>query len=259
MRYAVIENEEFARLSLCSMLQEMRPEWKCVFTSESVEETLEELQTASEPDLIFMDIELDDGNCFDIFKNITIECPIVFTTAFENFALQAFDVNSVGYLLKPVTRDKLTRMLAKIDSLGRSLTPSVDNDPKHIQQEIVIPKPAATHGRILISHRDSYSFISSEKVAYFSAEDKCVSVILKDGSEHLTDFSTLGECMEVLDPNRFFHLSRNTVVNIDVITKVTKYFKGRLNVDISAGNASRTVTVSSARKMDFLKWLGHSH
>ncbi len=256
MKYAVIENEEFARLSLCKMLEELRPDWELVFTAESVEETIEELQSGNNyPEMIFMDIELDDGSCFDIFKQIAITCPIVFTTAFENFALQAFEVNSVGYLLKPITLEKLTKMLVKIEGLGRALSSSVRTETAVKDTAPSIPK----HGRILISHRDSYSFISSDEVAFFTAEDKCVTVTLKNGTTYLTDFATLSDCMNVLDPNRFFHLSRNTVVNIDCISKVTKYFKGRLNVDINAAAATQTVTVSAARKIEFLNWLGHSH
>ncbi|MDE5871638.1 MAG: LytTR family DNA-binding domain-containing protein [Muribaculaceae bacterium] len=255
MRYAVVENEEFARLSLCRMLEELRPEWELVLTAESVEETIEGLQSVQHyPELIFMDIELDDGSCFDIFNQIAITCPIIFTTAFENFALQAFDVNSVGYLLKPITYEKLTKMLVKIEGLRRSLALSAETDT-------VIDTPApviATHGRILISHRDSYSFISSDEVAFFTAEDKCVSVTLKDGTTYLTDFGTLSDCMNVLDRNMFFHLSRNTVVNIDCISKVSKFFKGRLNVEIRVGADTQTVTVSAARKVEFLNWLGHS-
>lgn len=255
MKYAIIENEEFARLSLCRMLEEIRPEWECIFTAESVEETLEQMQAAhTPPELIFMDIELDDGSCFDIFKHITIDCPIVFTTAFENFALQAFEVNSVGYLLKPITMEKITQMLTKIDNLGRSLVSSTHSlTPQQ-------PSPTVpTHGRILISYRDSYSFISSDEVAFFTAEDKCVSVTLKNGITYLTDFATLSDCMNILDRNRFFHMSRNTVINIDAISKVTKYFKGRLNVDICAGPDTHTIIVSAARRTEFLRWLGHSH
>lgn len=256
MRYAIVENEEYARLSLCSMLRDLRPDWKLLFTAESVEDTVESLQSdESYPDLIFMDIELDDGSCFDIFKEVTFSCPIVFTTAYENFALQAFDVNSIGYLLKPITLEKLTKMLVKIEGLGRSLSSSVVTDTLEKKSNPVV----ASHGRILISHRDSYTFISSDEVAFFIAEDKCVIVTLKNGNTFLTDFATLSDCMNVLDHNRFFHMSRNIVVNIDCISKVTKYFKGRLNVDIDAGSESRTVTVSSARKTEFLNWLGHSH
>lgn len=260
MRYAIIENEEFARLLLCGMIAEMRPEWTCVFTAESVEDTLEYLRGLKvQPDLIFMDIELDDGNCFDIFKNINIESPVVFTTAFKDFALQAFDVNSVGYLLKPITREKLTQMLCKIENLGRFLKSSPHNDSAIPLQDLRLPKQTASHGRILISHRDSYTFISSDEVAFFTAEDKCVSVTLKNGTSYLTDFSTLSECMEILDSNRFFHIARNMVANIESISKVTKFFKGRLNVEIRVGDTSQIVTVSSARKAEFLKWLGHSH
>ena len=256
MRYAVIENEELARLSLCRMLEELRPDWELVFTAESVEETIEGLQSDMPyPELMFMDIELDDGSCFDIFKQIAVTCPIVFTTAFENFALQAFDVNSVGYLLKPITYEKLTKILVKIEGLRRSLSSSSENDTVVNKQT----RETVTHGRILISHRDSYSFISSADVAFFTAEDKCVSVTLKNGTTYLTDFTTLSDCMNVLDRNQFFHLSRNTIVNIDCISRVSKYFKGRLNVDINVGKAIQTVTVSSARKVEFLSWLGHSH
>lgn len=255
MRYAVVENEEFARLSLCRMLEELRPDWELVFTAESVEETIEGLQSGQNyPELMFMDIELDDGSCFDIFKQTAITCPIVFTTAFENFALQAFDVNSVGYLLKPITYEKLTKMLVKIEGLRRSLSSSAEIDTVVNKQT----QETVTHGRILISHRDSYSFISSDEVAFFTAEDKCVSVTLKDSTTYLTDFATLSDCMNVLDRNMFFHLSRNTVVNIDCISKVSKYFKGRLNVDVRAGAHTRTITVSAARKVEFLNWLGHS-
>lgn len=254
MRYAVVENEEYARLSLCRMMEELRPDWKCVFTSESVEDTLTALEDEKMPELMFMDIELDDGNCFNIFEKVHISCPIVFTTAFENFALQAFEVNSVGYLLKPITFEKLAGMLAKIERLGRSLK-SIASLPDERKDTV----PMARHGRILISRRDGYGFISSDEGAFFSAEDKYVTVTLKEGKNYMTNFANLSECMKVLDPNNFFHLSRNTVVNIDAISKVTKYFKGRLNVEICAGTEKYNVTVSAARRTEFLNWLGHSH
>lgn len=251
MKYAIIENEEFARINLKEVIETVRPAYRCAFTAETVEECVKYFGSANDIQLMFMDIELDDGNCFEIFRRTEIKTPVIFTTAYDEYAIQAFKVNSVDYLLKPVSEEDVVRAIRKFESM--QMPPA--SDYRAVAAEI---SRARSRRRILISNADSYSFISTDDIAWFEAEDKYVSIVLRSGKRMLTDFSSLTDVMEVLDPDRFFHISRSVVASIESIGKISKFFKGRLRVNLAAGATERTETVSAARRPEFLGWLGHS-
>ena len=117
MRYAIVENEELALLNMRRSVEELRPDYLLVFTAESVEDTITQLQAHTQLDLIFMDIELTDGNCFQIFQQVKVATPIIFTTAYDDYAIQAFKVNSIDYLLKPISDRELQRAIEKFEML----------------------------------------------------------------------------------------------------------------------------------------------
>jgi len=245
--YAIIENEEYSLQNLKSIVERLRPDYKLVFTAESVEETVDWLLSSPRVDLIFLDIELVDGNCFEIFDHVKVTTPIIFTTAYDTFALEAFKVNSVDYLLKPITDAAVQQALDKLERVR----PATDYNHLASTMQARTQRP-----RILTSSGDSYSYVSIDDVAFFVSEDKYVFVYTRDGKRHITDYPSLGELMTTLDAQSFFQLARNMITSITAITGVNKYFNGRLKVTVTAGNEKQTATVSAARKRDFLNWLG---
>lgn len=198
-----------------------------------------------------MDVELDDGNCFKIFNHTEIKIPIIFTTAYDEYAIQAFRVNSIDYLLKPVSEDDVERAIRKFESMQMASVPSY----REVGDELSRNRQRR---RILISDSDGYTFVATDDVAWFEAEDKYVSMVLRSGKRMLTDFASLADVMDVLDPDRFFQLSRSVVASIESIGKISKFLKGRLRVCIESGGVDRTETVSAARRPEFLDWLGHT-
>ena len=115
MKYAIIENEVFARLNLQNIVETLRPGYQLVFTAETVADAIAGISSNSDLDLVFMDIELDDGNCFEIFDRIMVKTPVIFTTAYDDYAIKAFKVNSIDYLLKPVVEDDMKAAIEKFE------------------------------------------------------------------------------------------------------------------------------------------------
>ena len=251
-RYAIIENEEFALLNLKMMVEQLRPNYELVFTGESVEDSVRFFSGKPELDLVFMDIELTDDNCFEIFRRVEVRTPIIFTTAYNDFTLQAFKVNSVDYLLKPIAESDLENAIIKFEAVVAPRHPEIPDYTELIKSFASRFKQS----RILISSGDNYSYTEIEDVAFFIRDEKYVCAVLRNGRSYITDFQNLSEVEQVVDPSRFFQVSRNIVANITAIGKVSKYFTGRLKVIVGIGEQSHEVVVSAARRTDFLNWLG---
>lgn len=250
MRYAIIENEEFAQLHLNNMIRSLRDEWECAFTAQTVEDSVAELKRCANLDLIFMDIELDDGSSFEIFNQTEVKIPVVFTTAYSEFALQAFKVNSVDFLLKPFDESDVIKAIEKFEQ-------NYNKDSiKDYGRLVDAFSPTRRPKRLLISDSSGYSFLPLDEIAWFEAEDKYVSATTTAGKTILTDVKSLSNIADLLDPDDFFQISRSLIVSIKAIGKVERHFKGRLSVNLHAGSLSRTETVSSARRNQFLDWLG---
>lgn len=196
-----------------------------------------------------MDIELDDGISFDIFNKCDVNVPVIFTTAYDEYAIRAFKVNSIDYLLKPYGEEDVHGALEKYDQISKAVK---DYAERH-------RTVARTHARsrILVNTGNTYTHVATDKIAWVESGDKYISIVLEGGRTLLTDFTSLGDMLDVLDPDRFYQISRSVIVSIDAIDKVSKYFKGRLMVQMCAGDAERSETVSAARRDEFLDWLGH--
>lgn len=246
-KYLIIENEYFAARNLIRIISNLRPDYKPAFCLESVEDAVDLLRTDPDIDLIFMDVELVDGNCFDIVSQVEIKVPVIFTTAYSDFALKAFILYSVDYLLKPLTEEAVEKAIQKFERFQAGSAAIV---PQPIQQ------PSSHKSRILISEGDNYSYISTEDLAMIQSEDKYVFLHMFSGKRHITDYANLNAVEEDLDKNQFFRISRNMIVNIRLITSVRKHFKGRLKVTINYNGKHSDIVISSARKDTFLQWLG---
>lgn len=249
-KFIVIENEHIARRQLINSIQSLRPDWRCIGYSETVTETVDLLNSCEDCDLIFMDIELDDGNCFDILQLMDIDTPVIFTTAYSEYALRAFKLNSVDYLVKPIIIEELKQALDKYD---RHHDEPVD--------DTVFPKitPQRIADRLLVSTSQGYSYINTSDVLMFASEDKCVFAIRNNGTRQLLAIPTLNNLEEVLDPHKFFRASRDTIISIESVDNVERFIKGRLAVHVQFATGQRElIIVPAARRHDFLTWLGNA-
>lgn len=258
IKYAIIENEEFARLNLIRTLSCLRPEYLLDFKGESIEDMIAYwvscLRSDSFPDLFLMDIELVDGSCFEFFKCYDVATPVIFTTAYPDFALDSFRVNVVDYLLKPVTDVALQKALAKFEGrLFNSPYSSFSHAAGHESQILPVKK---RRSRILVNIGDNYEWIDINDVACFIRDEKYIFVYTFKGKKYITDFQNLAEVLYDLEEDSFFQLSRNLIVSIKSIRKVSKWFGGRLKVTVGFGSETIETTVSVSRRPQLIKWLG---
>jgi len=252
MDYIIIENEYFALESLKSIVARLRPEYHLLFTVESVEDSVACLKANRQVGLIFMDIELVDGNCFEIFRQVEVDIPIIFTTAYDEFAIQAFKVNSVGYVLKPVSESSIAEVLDKFEKY-RAEAPPAAIGYKAIGRQLT---SRSAKKRLLANVGDNYIHIDMDNVACFLSEDKYIFVITQSGKRLATSYANLGQVETEIDPEQFFQVSRSIIVNINAIARVAKYFNGRLKVVLKDNNDSGDIIVSAAKREQFLKWMG---
>lgn len=253
MKYAIIENDNLSLRRIKNACDKLRPEWELQFTAASVEESLVYLDRYRDLDLILCDIELDDGLSFQIFKSHKLDCPIIFLTAFEQYALDAFKLFSIDYLLKPLEIAELENAFLKYERIGERGKSMSDDVLDRLESALTVKSHLK---RLLISVSDRFESISIEDINIFINEDKYVYAILKNGQNKLTTFKSLNDLEEMLDPDRYFRISRDTIATITSIRKVTRWFKGKLKVQLESGDYEREVLVSSGRRNDFLQWFG---
>lgn len=256
MNYAIIENEHLALELMKAIIKRVRPEWELAFTAGTVADTVSFFKTHPDVDLCFMDIELNDGDCFDIFDEVEMGVPVIFTTAYDDFLLKAFKVYSIDYLLKPVLETDIEQAIQKYERYYAKERGSSTVLYRHLKNlaEAKSQKPALR--RVLTVTGDHYSFVEIDNIAWLISEDKYVYVVDKDGNRRLTTFETLTDANEVLDESSFFCLRRNLICSPSAIKSVTKYFKGRLKVKLQSHSHEVEAVVSSNKRDTFLSWLG---
>ncbi|MBU2915804.1 MULTISPECIES: LytR/AlgR family response regulator transcription factor [Reichenbachiella] len=258
MKVLIIEDEQFAQDELKRLLAETSFDVEIIDCFESIEETVEWYEDNEDPDLIFMDIQLSDGLSFEIFQQTTVSCPIVFTTAFENYAIRAFKVNSIDYLLKPIEKDDLEAALKKYADLNDNKSEeeegSVALSIDQVQQLLKLSDEQRDYKkRFIIKSGDRLRHVSVEDIAYFYAEDDYTYLVSKEGAKFIISFK-LDELVKQLDPSDFFRLSRKYIANIHSIKLVNKYFNSRLEVILQPETKDQ-ILISRVRVPEFLNWL----
>lgn len=249
MKVFIIEDEVIARNFLAKTIVELFPEIEIVGMAESVSESVEWLNNPENSvDLIFMDVVLIDGHCFEIFNNATVKAYVVITTAYDKYALKAFENNCIDYLLKPVNEEALSR------SITRYYSKKENTDINKLIQALTY-KPQHHYKERVTVHENGYIItIRTDAIALFSSESKNSHVITKDGAEHIVDGS-LDSLMEGLDPKLFFRISRSHILSKDCVGNMTKSLDGRLHIKMKGTSRDLKVAVSRSRAKDFLAWL----
>lgn len=246
MKTLIIEDELRAREHMIHLLLDNFPSVEVVGAVGSVKDSISWLGAHEAPDVIFMDVELSDGSSFDIFTRIDVPSPVVMTTAYDQYAVQAFEVNAVDYLLKPINLKDLQRAIARITS-GEAIKPSnevVRNLINQVRKE-----------KFLIRLNDRIVPVRTTDIAYFYSEDKNSFIVTRSGSSYVLDES-LDALAGSLDPAEFFRISRSCIISESVIDSVSKLMGGRLRISVRRDIPANTdFTVSRARVEGFLSWL----
>jgi DNA-binding LytR/AlgR family response regulator len=253
MRVLIIEDEAPAAKRLIKLLEAIIPEMELVERLDSVERSISFLEKNPALDLIFMDIQLADGLSFDILSAIKIQTPIIFTTAFDQYTLKAFKVNSIDYLLKPIDEKELAEAIQKYKNLHASAQSSPDISDKVLQMISDLQKTKFKE-RLLIKRGQQLNSLKTDLIAYCFADGKLCWAVDKQHQKHLLE-QNLSQLEAQLDPARFFRINRNLLVHIDAIQKVHIWLGGRLKLEFSAPPPTETI-VSRERVNEFKEWLG---
>ena len=251
MRILILEDEKLASERLENLIQEIEPESRIVAKLQSVSAAVDWLKNNDHPDVILSDIQLLDGLCFEIFKRVKVDKPVIFTTAFDQYAIRAFEVNSIDYLLKPVQKEKLAASLNKLKSLGYT-TDSLSIDYNEVIRLLKSGGPVYK-SRFMVRLGQKIIALPAEKIAYFASENKLTFIVARDGKRYPTD-QPLDELIEVLDPKTFFKVNRQFIVTFDSIAEIHPYFKGRMKLVLQP-KADEEVVISSERTPEFKKWI----
>ncbi|MCB0663489.1 MAG: response regulator transcription factor [Saprospiraceae bacterium] len=250
MRVLLVEDELAAARRLTKLIKTLRPSFEIIEQLDSIETTVNWFsESTAAPDLIFMDIHLADGSCFEIFNLVDIQVPIIFTTAYDEYAIDAFRVNAVDYLLKPV---KEASLLAAIEKYERNRPEEKGTNYKELAKEIKKESDAVSK-RFLIKFGQTIKVVSIDEVAYFYTEDKITFLVTNQGKRYPIDYS-LEKLDEISPDDKFFRINRQFIINIDAIKEMYAYSKSRVKIQLEPPCETETI-VSTERSPIFKKWL----
>ena len=249
MKVLIVEDEIMAQKSLIRALSQNFPDIEVTGTSTSVKGTVAWLkEPGNEVDMIFMDVELSDGICFEIFRQVEVKAKVIMTTAYDSYALKAFEAGSVDYLLKPVEVTDLKRAVARCRMSGgkidvEALTRAIEGTASQKNYK----------ERYIVRFNDRIVPLQTSNIAYVYSEDKNNYLVTFDGQKYIID-SSLDVISEELDPDYFFRISRGCIVSMKAIGTIIKQIGGRLRI-MATPEPSFEMTVSRSRVDDFMSWL----
>jgi two-component system, LytTR family, response regulator LytT len=254
MDILIIEDELLAAQRMQMLVKNYDPSINIVGILESVEEAVQWLSTKKQPDLLLVDIQLADGHSFEIFKKVQIQKPIIFTTAFNQYALDAFQLLSIDYVLKPVTAEALSNAFAKYKSLTQQ--PDTVNDYADVLQYVKENLTAKYKTRFLGKVGQRTYFIPVHDVAYFTADNKIVHLVARDGKRYLKN-ATMEKLEQILDPQIFFRVNRKIIIHIDAIEQIKPYDNNRLIVMVKGISSAEEIVISREKVAEFKIWAGN--
>ncbi len=254
MKVVIIEDEALAALRLKKMIQDFNPEIIILAELESVSESVKWFRTNPEPDLIFLDIHLEDDLSFAIFEQVNIQAPVIFTTAFDEYAIKAFKLRSIDYLLKPIVHEELAAALKKYEQFSGLHPNQVDLQSLY---HLLTNPDKKYRERFSISVGTKIRMVEVNEVAYFFVMDKGVYLRTKQGSTFNVDY-TLEKLEEMLNPSSFFRINRKYLINVGAISNMVTYSRGRVKLELNpSADDEFDAIVSIDRSAEFKKWLNN--
>ncbi|MBQ9138604.1 MAG: response regulator transcription factor [Alistipes sp.] len=248
MRLLIIEDETAAAHNLQSILRTVTPQAEVVDVIDTVVDSIEWFENNPMPDLVFMDIHLSDGESFKIFDKVEITCPVVFTTAYDQYALKAFQVNSIDYLLKPITESAVQRAVDK----WHTLTGADRNEYRSRVESMVAEQRNSRHS-FLVRFRDKLIPVGQDDIAYCYTSEEKVFAFGYNGERYPMEY-TLEALQGMLPPTKFYRANRQFIISRDAVADISVWFGSRLAVNLKVATPEKII-VSKARVPEFKQWL----
>ena len=249
MKLLIIEDETTAFNSLKEQLVELLPNSSIDGPIQSIDEAIEYFESHEMPNIVFLDIHLADGSAFNIFDAVDISCPIIFTTAYDQYALQAFKVNSIDYLLKPIDTKQLQHALAKIQNFSKN-----NINREQVQQLIhsIQPKPIYKQC-LLVPQKDKLVLVNANDIAFVYIDTPVIKMITTRGEIYFLN-ETLEDIFKQLDPQQFYRANRQQIINRSIINDISTWLGNKVLVTPKIPIPQR-ITISKGRAAEFKKWL----
>jgi len=252
IRVIIIEDEEAAARRLHKMIGEQMPDAQIINAIDSISVGVDWLKHNPEPDLIFADIHLADGNSFEIFRQFPVHCPVIFTTAYDQYALEAFNVNGIHYLLKPIKKEALAQAIERFrKQYAKQQQQPAINFEKMLS--IINAKGVTYKERFVIRFGEHIKTIETADVAYFYTENKANFAVMKDGKRYPVDHN-LDEIEQLINPRQFFRINRQFIISYNSIAEMISYSKSRVFIKLNPPSKIETI-VSTERSASFKSWL----
>lgn len=251
MKILIVEDEPHAAQRLQMLASELIPDANILASIDTVKKTVHWLRTNERPELIFMDIQLADGLSFQIFEQIQIVSPVIFITAYDEYALRAFKVNSIDYILKPVDRAELSGALKKLRNLSGSMNPQKDILNSIAQAMEMLRKRYKT--RFVVKVGEHLRTIEVGTIRYFFSEDKITYCATDDNRNHILDYS-LEQLEDMVSPEEFYRINRKYLVQSSAIKDIISHTNSRLRL-VMKGSTDNNIIVARERVQEFRNWL----
>lgn len=254
MKTIIVEDEPLVAKDLQKLILQIDPSIEIIATLDSLQSCIAYFKSKEVPDLLFMDIQLNDGVSFDLFKHVDLRCPIIFTTAYNEYAIRAFKVNSIDYLLKPVDRNELQDAIDKFKKMNTTHGGILKEQIQLVMKQLSVPSEKKLYKeRFMVHSGKSFIVINYTNVAYF-IKDTLIYLVTNDKQQFLTDYQTMEEIEDLLDPKFFYRANRQYIVSIhavdnfrtDVYSKLILQLKPPLNVSID---------ISREKAQAFKNWI----
>ncbi|WP_080239814.1 LytR/AlgR family response regulator transcription factor [Spirosoma rigui] len=256
MTVLILEDEAITAEELQHYVRDIDPTIEIVASLETIEDAVRFLSTHPSPDLIFSDIQLADGLSFDVFDQAPVRCPVIFCTAFDEYAMQAFSANGIDYVLKPFDRKAIASSLSKFKSLQTYFqrdTPAPQSNLNEPLQRLIDQLRPTRRSSFLVNYKGKYYPIPVSEIAFFYTENEIVWLHKSSGEKYAIDH-TLDELETMLDPARFYRANRQFIVRYDAIQEFEPYFNRKLAVRLNLPTPE-PVIISKAKAGDFMRWL----
>lgn len=255
MKILIVEDEPLAAERLQKLLQEIDRHVEVVAIADSIKSTVAWLNQNDPPDIILMDIELADGQSFEIFGQVTIKSSVIFTTSYDEYALRAFKVNSIDYLLKPVKKEDIKKSLEKYEALRKQFarpTPSVDIGS--LLAELKQLHNKTTRNRFLVKMGQRLVSIETSEIAYFYADGRLSYFKTWNNQKYVVDY-TIDQLEQMLDSDDYYRVNRAFIVRVKAVAQIHMYFNGKLKLELNP-STEKEVLVSKERAKEFKEWMG---
>lgn len=253
LKIVIAEDEPLAADRLKKMLSSIEPDANVVAAFDSIRSASKWFRDHKSPDLALFDIQLSDGLCFDIFQQAEVKCPVIFTTAYDEYALKAFKLNSVDYLLKPIDEEELKQALSKFKSHHALTSTQQRSDEWQRIAQLLQQHPSSYRSRFLVRIGDRLEAVSVGNILCFYADEK-ITILLTTDSKKFTVEESLDELQPQLDPQKFFRLNRQYLCSLDAILDIRSHFNGKLKVKLK-NVVDEEIFVSRERAAEFRQWL----